>query len=83
MNVLEKIRNAKKLKPIEMAKRLEISKSYYSMLSKNERPISKNIALKLKDQFGVQLDVSLRHQVHTEETYGVKLENPAEPDPAA
>lgn len=55
-------------KTIELAKVLGISKSYCSMLLNNKRPISKNIALKLRDQFGIPLDISLGTPVHKNET---------------
>ena len=51
-----------------MAKRLNVSKSYYSMMRKGERNISKNVAFKLKEQFGITLDIALSSDVHGTET---------------
>jgi len=52
-----------------MAERLDISKSYCSMLDSGERGISKDIALKLKLHFNVPLELSLcTQQVHGNET---------------
>lgn len=60
MNILKKIRLENELKAVDMAKELNISKSYYSMLESGERELSKNIAISLKKKFGVDLAVSLR-----------------------
>ncbi|MBP2629512.1 MAG: helix-turn-helix protein [Firmicutes bacterium] len=59
VNILKDTRKNYNLKAIDMAKELNISKSYYSMLEKGERPISKNVAMKLKERFHVNLEVSL------------------------
>jgi plasmid maintenance system antidote protein VapI len=66
--MLKEIMAVHNLRPIELAKRLGISKSYCSMLLNNQRPISKKIALRLLEQFGVPLDVSLCPKVHGKET---------------
>lgn len=68
MGILQEIMIVHQLKPLEMAKRLKVSKSYFSMLLNGERPISKNIALKLNNEFGVPLEVSLCLEVHAVET---------------
>ncbi|SEJ59849.1 putative transcriptional regulator [Propionispira arboris] len=64
MNILKKTRLNNNLKPIDMAKELKISKSYYSMLENGGRDISKNIAINLKKRFGVELDASFYTDVH-------------------
>ncbi|WP_312560652.1 helix-turn-helix transcriptional regulator [Anaerospora sp.] len=68
MNIFLRLEEELNLKPIEMANKLNVSKSYYSMIRKGERSVSKNVALKLKDTFGIALDVSLGNAVHNEQT---------------
>lgn len=68
MTVLCDLEKNLNLKPIEMAKLIGISKSYYSMLRSGDRPISKSIAIRLKQQFGIKLDDSLCPSVHGAET---------------
>ncbi|TWH48502.1 helix-turn-helix transcriptional regulator [Sporomusa sp. KB1] len=68
MSILTNLEIKYNLKPIEMAKELGISKSYYSMLRSGDRPISKNIAIQLKNQFGVKFDDSLCPAVHVGKT---------------
>jgi transcriptional regulator with XRE-family HTH domain len=62
MSILEKTRKEHNLTKAQMARRLGVGKSYYSMLLKGDRGISKNIALRLQKEFGVSLDISLRGQ---------------------
>jgi transcriptional regulator with XRE-family HTH domain len=53
----------------QMAEKLGISKSYYSMLKNGTRPISKNIALIINREFKVPLEeLLLRPQVHISKT---------------
>lgn len=80
MNLLESIRNENNLTRSEMAKRLKIGKSYYSMLSRGERNIPKSLAIRLEDEFKVPLAVSLRPEVHTLTTGNGTI---IDPDPAA
>jgi plasmid maintenance system antidote protein VapI len=64
MNILVDIETKFNLKSKEVAHRLSVSKSYYSMLRKGKRAISKNVALRLKEVFGVALDISLCSKVY-------------------
>lgn len=68
MTVLKELEKKHKLKPVEMAQVIGISKSYYSMLRSGERPISKNVAIQLRQQFGIMLDDSLCPAVHEVKT---------------
>lgn len=64
MSVLEKISVEYNLTPSEMAKKLDITEAYYSMLVNGKRPISKALAIKIKDTFGVSLDeIFLRNKL--------------------
>lgn len=45
MSILTDLETKYNLKPLEMARVLGISKSYYSMLRSGDRPISKSIAI--------------------------------------
>lgn len=83
MNILENTRIKNKLNKSEMAKRLRIGKSYYSMVTNGKREVSKNIALRLESEFGVPLDVSLRPQVHDSETLSTNPPATTDPGPAA
>lgn len=56
MNVLIKIEEETGKKPKDMAEILGITKSYYSMLRNDVRPISKEIALKIHEAFDVPLE---------------------------
>ena len=64
MNLFHKIMESHDLKSMELAKKLDISESYLSMLLNGERNISKNIALKLHHEFKIPLEVSLCLEVH-------------------
>ena len=68
MNIFLKLEKEHNLKPIQMAHKLNVSKSYYSMIRRGDRSISKNVALKLRDVFGIALDVSLDEKVHIKDT---------------
>lgn len=56
MNILEQIRTEHGLRKIQMAKRLGITKGYYSMLSNDDCPLSKNVAIKVHQEFGIPLE---------------------------
>lgn len=64
MNLFHHIMESQDLKSKELAKKLDISESYLSMLLNGERNVSKNIALKLHHEFKIPLDVSLCSEVH-------------------
>lgn len=68
MTILRNLEEKYKLKPVEIAKFIGISKSYYSMLKIGDRPISKSVAIQLMQQFGIKLEDSLCPSVHSEET---------------
>lgn len=69
MDLLKTTRVKHGLNKVEMARKLGIAKSYYTMLEKGERCISKNIGIKLHEHFGIPLeDIFLQAQVHDEET---------------
>jgi len=68
MHVLEQIRIKDKLKKVQMAERLGIAKSYYSMIIKDNKPLSKNVAVKIHCEFGIPLEELLYPEVHAEET---------------
>lgn len=68
MSILINLEQIHRLKPVKMAEALGISKSYYSMIRNGDRPISKSIAIRLKDSFGIKLDDSLCPSVHGRET---------------
>jgi plasmid maintenance system antidote protein VapI len=68
MNVFNELEKKHNLKPVKMAALLGISKSYYSMMRNGLRPISKNVAIGLRNNFGVTLDDSLCPSVHDKAT---------------
>ncbi len=72
MNVLEKVRAEKGLTNGEMIERLGITKSYYSMIRRGLRPVSKDMAAKLNRVFGVPYEVSFCTEVHTADTETLK-----------
>lgn len=74
MNILKMTKEKNNLRSAEMAIKLGISKSYYSMLENDQRPLSKNVAFKLREQFGIKLDISLGTDVHGEETSTAALQ---------
>ncbi|HAY20710.1 MAG TPA: hypothetical protein DCY27_00775 [Desulfobacterales bacterium] len=68
MHELEKIREKLQINKTEMARRLRISKSNYSMIIHGQHGISKRVALKAHEQFGVPLEKLLRPQVQPDAT---------------
>ncbi|MDF2857250.1 MAG: helix-turn-helix protein [Neobacillus sp.] len=68
MSILIELEKKHNIKPNIIAKMLGISKSYYSMIRNGDRPISRNVAFKLRNSFGVKLEDSLCPTVHTRET---------------
>jgi Plasmid maintenance system antidote protein len=68
VDLLQEILTVHNLNVSALARSLGLSKSYCSMLVHGQRPISKTVALKLRDQFGIPLDVSLCPCVHRRET---------------
>ncbi len=69
MNILKQLRTEHGLNMTQMAKRLDIAKSYYSMLESGTRDISKSIAIKIHREFRVPLDILLLSKpVHSCET---------------
>lgn len=54
--MLEELRKKLGLTKAEMIEALDITKSYYSMIIKGERPISKNLALKIHEKFDIPLE---------------------------
>lgn len=69
MNIFERIEKETQLTPSEIAKRLGISKSYYSMIRNGDRQISKNVAIKIHLEFAIPLeDILMRPEVHDEAT---------------
>lgn len=56
MNIIEKTRIKNELSRKQMMKKLNITKSYYSMLASGKREISKKVAFKMNEEFGVPLD---------------------------
>ena len=56
MNILIKIEKETGLRPKDMANKLGITKSYYSMIKNNVRPISKEVAIVIHEVFKVHLE---------------------------
>ena len=56
VNVLRKVRTKCGLNKVEMARKLDISRSYYTMLENEDRAISKRLGIKLHEQFGLPLE---------------------------
>lgn len=74
MELLIKLREKHGLTKAQMAKRLQIAKSYYSMLENDERLISKNIAIRLHKEFGIPFEASfLGPEVHNKTTESIRL----------
>ena len=61
---MEKTRKEKKMTMKDIAKKLDISESYYSMIEKGERQAKLDIALasKLSVAFGVSLEFIVRQE---------------------
>jgi plasmid maintenance system antidote protein VapI len=71
LNILERIRLDNSIEQKnEMAKRLSISKSLYSMIINGQLPISKRVAIEVHNQFGVSLESLLCPQVQQVATTG-------------
>jgi len=68
MHLLEEIRTKEKISKTEMASRLGIAKSYYSMITSGKMSISKNVALKIHNVFGIPLEDILCPSVHENKT---------------
>jgi len=68
VNILLDLETEFNLKPIQMANKLKLSKIYYSMMRNGKRILSKNVALKLKEQFGITLEKSLGSNVRVKQT---------------
>jgi len=56
INLWERIENENNLNSSEVAYRLNISKSYYSMLKNRNRNVSKNVAIKIHQEFNISLE---------------------------
>lgn len=76
MHKLEQIRQQAKISKAEMARRLGISKSNYSMIIHGQHGISKKVALKAYQEFGISLEELLQLEVQQSKT------NPAAPEAA-
>ena len=68
MHKLEQIRQQLQISKTEMARKLGISKSNYSMIIHSQHGISKRVALKTHEEFGVSLEELLRPQVQRDAT---------------
>lgn len=69
MEILKKLRKQQGLNKTQMAKKLGIAKSYYTMLENGQREISKSLAIRIHDEFGIPLEtLLLPNQVHRPET---------------
>lgn len=69
MNVIQMIENKSGMESRDIMRRLGISKSYYSMLRSGERTISKNLAIRIYQEFHISLeDTLLRPEVHENKT---------------
>ncbi|HHV61113.1 MAG TPA: helix-turn-helix transcriptional regulator [Firmicutes bacterium] len=64
MHKLEQIRERLQINKSEMARRLGISKSNYSMIIHGQHGISKRVALTIHQKFGVPLEEILCPPVH-------------------
>lgn len=65
---LKLLRETNKLTKTQMAKKLRIAKSYYSMLEKGDRRISLLVGRRIHEEFGVPLeDIFFVQQVHANE----------------
>lgn len=71
MHKLEQLRQKLQISKSEMARRLGVSKSNYSMIIHGQHGISKKVALKVHEEFGVPIEDLLRHEVQTNATEAV------------
>lgn len=74
MHKLEQIRQQHQMSKTEMANRLGISKSNYSMIIHGQHGISKRVALKVYKEFGVPLEELLCPRVQPDATNGSATE---------
>jgi transcriptional regulator with XRE-family HTH domain len=71
VNILIQIEQQTGLKPKDMANKLGITKSYYSMMKNNVRPISKEVAIKIHEIFKIPLEnIFFTHRVNGALTNG-------------
>jgi transcriptional regulator with XRE-family HTH domain len=69
MNLFQRIEKDTNLTGKEIAQKLRISKSYYSMLRNGVRPISKSLAIAINQEFSIPFnDILIRPEVHEERT---------------
>lgn len=59
MNVLKRIESEFQESPATIMQRLGISKSYYSMIKNEKTPVSKNLAIRIYQAYGISLEDSL------------------------
>lgn len=78
MHKLEQIRNKLNISKTEMARRLEISKSNYSMIIHGQHGVSKRVALKAHEVLGVPIEELLLHEVQRYATNDNKQSAPKE-----
>ena len=68
MHRLEQVRKKLSISKTEMAKRLGISKSNYSMIIHKYHGVSKRVALKAHEEFGIPIEELLCHEVQSSAT---------------
>jgi len=56
MNVLQRIESEFDKTPSEIMQSLKISKGYYSMIKNGKTPISKNLAIRINQEYKVPLE---------------------------
>jgi plasmid maintenance system antidote protein VapI len=71
MHKLEQIRQQLQINKTEMADRLGISKSNYSMIIHGQHGVSKRVALKAHKEFGISIEELFYSQVHADKTKAV------------
>jgi plasmid maintenance system antidote protein VapI len=71
MHKLEQIRQQLQINKTEMADRLGISKSNYSMIIHGQHGVSKRVALKAYKEFGISIEELFCSQFHTDKTNAV------------
>jgi len=71
MHKLEQLRQELQISKTEMARRLGISKSNYSMIIHGQHGISKKVAFKVHKEFGVPIEDLLSHEVQANRTDAV------------
>jgi transcriptional regulator with XRE-family HTH domain len=55
--MIEELRERLGITKAEMISRLGITRNYYSMIANGERPISMKLGIKIRDEFGISLDI--------------------------